>query len=186
MSSASGDPSTRDRILAAARRLVAERHPAALSVAQIAEAARVSHRTVYRYFPSKEALLEGVAVGPASPELAQVQRWDEARGALRVAWRLLAERLDEIRGERMLPGGLALRRIRLRDARKSGRAILRDAGVARGKSFDLLLEVVVLLTSSGTLLELMERHQHDVDKATDIVLFAVEHLVTSVKGEQSS
>jgi AcrR family transcriptional regulator len=176
-----GSPGTRTKILDAARKLIALQHPSALSVAEIARHAGISHRTVYRYFSTKEALITAVAEHPAVPELALPERvrHAEAAGMLRLAWRHLGGRLDELRGERMVPGGLELRRARLKSARSLSRAILSDAGVPRGRAREQLVEIVTLLTSSSTLLELVDRHGHDVDTAVDLVLDAVERLIAS-------
>lgn len=178
---------TAGRILEAARRLIAQQHPAALSVARIAEAAGVSHRTVYRYFPTKEALIRAVAERPSVPQLRVAPKsYAEAPGALRVAWHWMAEHLDELRGERAVPGGIELRRARVESARRMIEGVLRDAGVADGPKLERLREVLVLLTSSGALLELMDRHGHDVDAAVDIVIDAMDALIANATtGEET-
>lgn len=54
---------TRDLILTALANLVCERGVHEFSVHEVAARAGVSHRTVYRHFPNREALLEGLAEG---------------------------------------------------------------------------------------------------------------------------
>ena len=49
---------TRQRILAAVAEELEQRQPEELSFASIAERARVGERTVYRHFPTKEALMD--------------------------------------------------------------------------------------------------------------------------------
>jgi AcrR family transcriptional regulator len=171
--------STSDRILDAARELILERHPSALTVAEIARRAGVSERTIYRYFPTKQELLTEVSERPtnAIPNLAMPTRWDEVRGALRVHWSLFAENLDMLRSERMIPGGIELRRIRLERAREGIDHILDDAGLDRYSGRDRLRELLIHLTSSTTLLELVDRHDMTPDDATDLVLEALETLV---------
>ncbi len=58
-------PSTVDRILVALVDVIIEGGLPGFSVQQVADRAGVSHRTVYRHFPTREALLEGLgeAVG---------------------------------------------------------------------------------------------------------------------------
>src|SRR3954453_9419387 len=58
---------TRTRILDAVVDLIVHEHPATLSMPAVASRAGVSLRTVYRYFPTKEALIDAIGdVG--SPE----------------------------------------------------------------------------------------------------------------------
>src|SRR5690242_5320900 len=52
---------THDRIAQAVAALVAEEHPATISVPAVARRAGVSVATVYRYFPNKEQLLDAAA-----------------------------------------------------------------------------------------------------------------------------
>lgn len=172
---------TRDRILDAARGLVLLQHPAALTVSEIADGAGVSQRTVYRYFPTKEELIQAVAERPTEriPGMEMPTRWDEVRGALRVHWQLFGENLDMLRSERMIPEGVELRRARLRSARPQFEKLLADAGLPESAQRSPLVDVLVHLTSSTTLLELVDRHGMSVDEATDAALDALERLVES-------
>jgi AcrR family transcriptional regulator len=52
---------TEERILQAALRVVSRRGVRYLSMAEVSEAAEVSRTTLYRYFATKEKLLDGVA-----------------------------------------------------------------------------------------------------------------------------
>ncbi len=150
-------------------------------MAEIANVAGVSHRTVYRYFENKEALFDAVAEHPVVPELAAPKRYDEVPGSLRISWRWMADHIEQLRGERMVPGGVELRRVRLRAGREMGQRLLEDAGVPEGRERDNLVEMILLITSSGSLLELMDRHELEVDDAVDLVLDAVRRLVDSAK-----
>jgi AcrR family transcriptional regulator len=62
---AGDSPSTADRILGALVDVILEGGLPGFSVQHVADRAGVSHRTVYRHFPTREALLEGLreAVG---------------------------------------------------------------------------------------------------------------------------
>ena len=174
---------TRDGILDAARRLVAKRHPSALSVAEIAAEAGVSHRTVYRYFPTKEELISAVAQHPIMPELPSTMTWADTPGVLRTAWHYMANRIEDLRGERVIPEGVELRRARLAESRAIMDGLLASAGLPAGATRDALLEIVVLLSSSTALLELVDRHGHDVDTAVDLTLDAIQRLVASALAE---
>lgn len=175
---------TRTRILDSARSLVLDQHPAALTVGAIATAAGVSERTVYRHFPTKEQLIQAVSEWPTEhiPALTMPTRWDEVRGALRVHWRFFGENLDVLRSERMIPGGLELRQARLRNARPQFEQLLADAGLAEIESSPLV-DILIHLTSSSTLLELVDRHEMTVDQALDAVLDAFDRLVESALQE---
>lgn len=177
---------TRGRILDAARDLILEQHPAALTVAEIARAAGVSPRTIYRYFPNKDDLIGAIAERPTEgvAGLSMPERWDEARGALRVIWRFFAEDLNGLRSERMIPGGLELRRARLAKARPGFDALLADAGVPPGQLRSSLVEIIIHLTSSSTLLELVDRHDLSVDQAIDIVLDTLERIVATARSTE--
>jgi AcrR family transcriptional regulator len=54
--------STEDRILGAALRLVGRRGVKRLGMQEVSEAAGVSRATLYRYFPSKDHLMDAVAI----------------------------------------------------------------------------------------------------------------------------
>jgi AcrR family transcriptional regulator len=54
--------STEDRILRAALRLVGHRGVKRLGMQEVSEAAGVSRATLYRYFPSKDRLMDAVAI----------------------------------------------------------------------------------------------------------------------------
>jgi TetR/AcrR family tetracycline transcriptional repressor len=177
---------TRGRILDAARDLILDQHPAALTVAAIAAAAGVSARTIYRYFPTKEELIAAVAERPTEgvPGMTVPEHWNEVRGALRVVWRFFAEDMNLLRSERLIPGGVELRRARLATARPAFDRVLADAGVPEGPERAVLVEIVIHLTSSTTLLELIDRHGLSVDAATDMVLDTLDRIVESARDSE--
>ena len=49
---------TRNLLLEAARKVIIENHPEDFTMQKVAREAGVSHRTVYRYFPSRQALID--------------------------------------------------------------------------------------------------------------------------------
>jgi len=73
---------TKQRILAAAERLFAERGYAGTRTAEIARAANVTERTLFKHFPDKGALLEGVL----QPALAAAGTSPPAGDAPFAAW----------------------------------------------------------------------------------------------------
>ena len=59
---------TRDRVLAAARELLAETGPAGLSYSVLAERAGVTRQTLYRHWPARSGLLVALILeGSAGP-----------------------------------------------------------------------------------------------------------------------
>jgi len=68
---------TRDLIVRAFRGLLETDHPDAITYPQVAEAAGVSLRTVYRYFPTRADLLQSAAEW--FRELTDGARWDDPR-----------------------------------------------------------------------------------------------------------
>ena len=68
---------TRELIMRAFQGLLQNDHPDAITYPQVAEAAGVSLRTVYRYFPSRVELLQSAAAWLA--EFTEGVRWDDPR-----------------------------------------------------------------------------------------------------------
>ena len=68
---------TRDLIVRAFRGLLENDHPDAITYPQVAEAAGVSLRTVYRYFPTRADLLQSAAEW--FREFTDGARWDDPR-----------------------------------------------------------------------------------------------------------
>lgn len=75
---------TREAIIEASLDLFVERRGADFSMQEVADRADVTHRTLYRYFPSRRDLLAEAAMnvgsrfrGPLSPEVSTVAEWIE-------------------------------------------------------------------------------------------------------------
>lgn len=169
---------TRARIVAAVNALVAEAHPAAVSVPAVAAGAGVGVATVYRYFPTKEALLDAAAYGAVSAGAGGLPRsLAEVTAALRAAWGELAGQLPLVRNQLASPLGRELRRRRW----EVKAAALADAARTEGLEpaddrVQRLLGVVDVLTSSTALLELHDKAGVPVEDAADWCGWAVEAL----------
>src|SRR5688572_12799967 len=104
---------TRTRIVRAVSDLVAHDHPAAISVPAVAERAGVGVATVYRYFPTKEALLDAAASGVVSEVAGRLpSSFAEVGPALKQTWAELADQLPLVRGQFASPVGRELHRRR--------------------------------------------------------------------------
>src|ERR687885_2316849 len=104
---------TRQRILRAVTQLLAEHHPAALSVPAVAARSGVSVPTIYRYFPTKEALLDAAAMfglearGPGiAVDLTAIDRWVDQ------TWSELQKNLVLVKAQHLSALGQGMRRRR--------------------------------------------------------------------------
>jgi AcrR family transcriptional regulator len=150
---------TRRRIVRAVSDLIAEEHPATVSVPAIARRAGVGVATVYRYFPSKEALLDAAAHEVVTPSAARLPRsFDEVEQSLVAAWSELEEQLPLVRGQFASPVGRELHRRRWEAKHAVMAELLRAEDVdPEGDAGRRLLAVADVLTSSSALLELRDK-----------------------------
>jgi AcrR family transcriptional regulator len=176
---------TRERIVRAVRELVAEEHPATVSVPAVARRAGVGVATVYRYFPNKEALLDAASVVLSDevldPRAAVPTTFDDLARVLPAAWRELAgEHLALARSQLASPVGRELRRRRWEAKQAAMRTALEQVGVdpdsVAGQRLAALADV---LTSSTALLELHDKAGIPVDDAADFVLWGLQVLVAA-------
>lgn len=176
---------TRARIVRAVSHLVAHDHPAAISVPAVARQANVSVATVYRYFPTKEALLDGAARGAVSAEAARLPATlAEVGPALRAAWGELAEQLPLVRGQLVSPAGRDLHRRRWETKRSAMAAQLPAVGIDPESAIgQRLLGVADVLTSSTALLELHDKAKVPVDDAAAWCAWALDVLVQATNEE---
>lgn len=178
---------TRDRIVRAVAALVTEEHPAAISVPAVARRAGVGVATVYRYFPTKEALLDAASLvgseasravtGPLPTTFAQLAE------LLPMSWaELSGEHLGLARNQLASPAGRALRRRRWKAKQASTRAALVAAGLDPATpEAERLAAVADVLTSSTALLELHDKAQIPVDTAAQHVLWALSVLIDATQ-----
>jgi AcrR family transcriptional regulator len=91
------DDAARQRVLEAARDLVCERGPRAVSVDQIAAAAGVGKQTIYRWWPSRGAVVMDALIELTDPEPAQLP--DSVRDAVRLQMRRVGRMFASRKGE---------------------------------------------------------------------------------------
>ncbi len=175
---------TRARIVRAVSDLVAEEHPAAISVPAVARRAGVGVATVYRYFPNKEALLDAAATGVVSTEVAPMPTsFDQVAPSLAAAWGVLAEQLPLVRNQFASPLGRDLHRRRWEAKHDLMASLLAADGIDPGSDEGRrLLGTADVLTSSTALLELHDKAGTSVDDAAAWCGWAVGVLYAATKG----
>lgn len=150
--------------------LVADRGDADFSMPDAAVAAGVSLRTTYRYFPTRQHLVDAVAtVGdqvaasnlPAAAfELAHFEDW------LLQAWRNLMAQEAFIRAQHASPNGAAIRRARIPFFRDVTRTLLaQEAPDLADTVRDDVVDTVLLLVSSSALFELIDVLEVPLERA---------------------
>jgi AcrR family transcriptional regulator len=165
---------TRARIVRAVSDLVAHDHPAAISVPAVAERAGVGVATVYRYFPTKEALLDAAATGVVSGGDRLPSSFAEVGPALKATWGELADQLPLVRGQFASPVGRELHRRRWEPRHAAMGAFLASEGIdPEGPAGRRLVGVADVLTSSTALLELHDKAGVPVDDAAEWVAWAL-------------
>lgn len=178
---------TRDRIVRAVADLVAEAHPAAVSVPAVAKRAGVGVATVYRYFPTKEALLDASAMvlGDDSKLTsldAMPTSFEELTSVLPEQFAAIARNIGLARNQLASPLGRQLRQVRWEAKRVAVTKALEGSGIdptsPEGQRFAAVADV---LTSSTAVLELHDKAGIPIDVAADHVLWALEVLERATK-----
>ena len=171
---------TREQIVDAVHALLSEEHPATLSMPQVAARAGTSLRTLYRYFPTKEALIEAASESFRVPAdvvggavtLANLQTY------IRASWRGFTDGITAVRAQHLSPAGRSLRQKRVPPSRTTVRAALEAEGVDLPRDeFDRLTDLVIAIISSSMYLELVDRLGHDDEDAADLATFTVSAVI---------
>jgi AcrR family transcriptional regulator len=173
---------TRTRIVDAVVRLATERNDVDFTMPEVARASGVSLRTVYRYFPTRQSLIDAVAaVGDrvaasnlpeAAFELSDLEPW------LRQAWEHLLEREAFIRAQHASPNGAGVRRARIPYFRDVTRALLeREAPGIAPEVRDDVVDTILLLVSSSSMFEMLDVLEVPVERAARLVTDAVRALI---------
>ncbi|MEO7572945.1 MAG: helix-turn-helix domain-containing protein [Acidimicrobiales bacterium] len=170
---------TRERIVRAVAELVADGHPAAVSVPAVAERAGVGVATVYRYFPTKEALLDASAmVLGDDAKLTSLedfpQSFAEVTTILPDQFEAIARQIPLTRNQLASPLGRQLRQRRWQAKQQAMTVALRGSGIdpdsEPGRRFAAIADV---LTSSTAVLELHDKAGIPIDEAANHVLWAL-------------
>lgn len=175
---------TREMIFNALLEEVASRGIADFNIPQLARDAGVSVRTIYRYFPTKDALLE--AFGDWLDDQTGPQGWPKDAEALAQSPGALFPAFDErepiIRSQWITPQGRAIRarnRVRRLAAR---RKVLREvtANLDEREEEDALA-VISYLLSSRAWMALKDDFNMDGDRSGRAVSWAIQTLVADLR-----
>jgi AcrR family transcriptional regulator len=178
---------TRARIVRAVAELVADAHPASISVPAVAQRAGVGVATVYRYFPTKAALLDASAmVLGADARLSSLDAYpssfEEATALLPDQFAAIARQIPLARNQLASPLGRQLRKVRWEAKQSALDHALAGSGVdPRSPHGERLAAIADVLTSSTAVLELHDKAGIPIDVATDHVLWALRVLIQATK-----
>jgi AcrR family transcriptional regulator len=173
---------TRVRILDAVVDLVGSRGDCDFTMPEVAAASGVSLRTLYRYFPSRDHIVDAVAaVGdrvaasnlPAAEfDLVDLRAW------LEEAWRALLDQEALIRAQHTSPGGAAIRRARIPFFREVTRSLLlREVPGLDDERVDDIVDTTLLVVSSSALFEFLDVLEIPIERAARLAAETVERAV---------
>lgn len=177
---------TREQIIEAVHQVLVEEHPSSLSMARVAERAGTSLRTLYRYFPTKEALVDAASESfeVNFRSLGMKPRVATAADYLRASWGGFTKSIAAVRAQHLTPAGRALRDSRLPRNRRAVRAALTAEGLSLAKDdTDKLVDLIVALVSSSMYLELVDRLGRPDEQAADLAAWTITAVVDRAKRE---
>lgn len=169
---------TRDAIRTATLDLMANQHWSAVTMPAVAERAGMSVRTLYRYFPTKQALIDDVAMVYARrvDEVADgLGIYQDGQTYLPVMWAEFAKDIDAVRFQHTSSAGDAMRASRLAMAREEvGKVVQAYTSGSQASERDQvqIRELVIAMTSSAMFLELVDRQGQDPVESAKLVYWA--------------
>jgi AcrR family transcriptional regulator len=171
---------TRDQIIQAVHEVLIDEHPATLSMPRVAERAGTSLRTLYRYFPTKEALIDAASLSFETPASVVGGRVDISTlpEYLRTSWRGFTESIAAVRSQHLTPAGRALRDRRTPRNREAVGAALEAEGLDADPR---VVDMVLAITSSSMYLELVDRLGHEDEEAADLAAWTVGAILERVR-----
>ncbi|MET1003730.1 MAG: helix-turn-helix domain-containing protein [Acidimicrobiia bacterium] len=179
---------TRQRILDAVLDLVSEGRTDALSVPDVSRRSGVSLATIYRYFPTKDALLDAAAEEPSRqaagfPVGEAIGDGDEF---LRTMWRSFVANLPLVRRQATSEAGREMRNRRYAATRAWMEREAANRGIdPTSPEGQRLVRLAAMLTSSLAFLDLHDRQGLSPDAAADDVEWAVAALYRATREESS-
>lgn len=174
---------TRRLILDAVADLVVEEGVHAFSVQNVADRAGVSHRTVYRHFPSREALLEALVDSINQPfrerGIAEPESLDDLRSAVTRGFSALADMDRMVRAYVLLTVGARLPSRSREERTRRFRDILRTELGDRidDPTLEAVTAVSRLLWSSTGWHVLTDQHGLDDATTSEVVAWVIETIL---------
>lgn len=169
---------TRRAILEAFVTILHEDNPSTVSMPAVARRAGVSVRTLYRYFPDKDTLMNAASGWydvDARDAVGGSLTGTTLRGYLNELWGLLAANIPAVRAQHAGGPGRELRRRRLERARRELAEQL-PPGIPVERR-DEVVDMLVAVTSSSMMLELVDRMGHDPERAAGLMARVVELII---------
>jgi AcrR family transcriptional regulator len=181
---------TRRAILDAVLDLVAEGSIEAISVPAVSRRSRVAVATIYRYFPTKDALLTAAAAEPAAravdADALSREPADRLPSFHRAMWHDFAGNLPLVRHQVASDAGRAMRDARLADSQRELARYVEHRGVdPASPDGQRLVSLLLLLLGSLGFLELHDRQGLDVDEAVARSVWAMNALIEATVGEET-
>lgn len=166
---------TRTKVLTTVLDLVAEGSMGELSVPLVAGRSGVSVATIYRHFPTKDALLDAAADEPAVRATGSLPP-EEVDGPAYLAtlWEDLSKRLDLVRRQVGSDAGREMRARRYEASKRWFEAAVESDGLnPASPEGQRLVRLALTLTSSLAFLDLHDRQGRSPAEAADDVAWAI-------------
>jgi AcrR family transcriptional regulator len=176
---------TRQLILDAVLELVSAGELAEISVPDVARRSGASVATIYRYFPTKDALFEAAAAEPALRAAGRVpsESVEDPTTYLREMWTSFAQNMSLLRHQLASDAGREMRAARYDASRRWVASNLGASGVdVTSPEGERLVRLTMLVTSSLAFVDLHDRQGMDPDAAVADVMWAVATLTAATKG----
>lgn len=178
---------TRGAIVQAFLEILVDENPATVSMPAVARRAGVSIRTLYRYVPNKDALVEAASThlhADLLDELGGEPTTSDLPGYLGRLWPKLAANIPGIWVQQTNATGREIRRLRLERRRTVLTEELRDrvSDVRLAETVDS----IIAITSSSMMVELVDRMGHTPGRAAELAARLVQLVLDDAAGPPPS
>jgi AcrR family transcriptional regulator len=166
---------TRSKILSAVLDLVAQGAMGDLSVPMVSDRSGVSVATIYRYFATKDDLLDAAAQEPALRAAGRpTSEAGDGPAYLRTMWEDFATHVDLVRRQVASSAGREMRARRLESSRRWFEAAVERQGIdPHSEEGTRVVRLALLLTSSVAFLDLHDRQGVAPAEAAEDVTWAI-------------